>query len=307
MALGFGTFLGSLAAVKHNKVSDRIIMVFSTASVAFPSFIIASVLLYVFCTALNWLPANGITTDGDYRGYILPIITLSLYPTAYITRLTRSSTLDVLNSDYIRTAKAKGVSKSKILFKHAFSGVMKFASDGKEGTTLVPDVAADSFDYTKDYVTNSDGTVTYTIPLKKNLKWSDGTSYDARAFVFAWNRAAGGKLASDYGYMFDVVKGYDKVSADVTGTEKLAIEAVADTDGTYNTLKVTLNNYVPYFGELLAFPAYYPVKDTVDDTGVWATSIDTYVGNGPMKLTRWDHNSAMVYEPNTNYHETTPR
>jgi ABC-type dipeptide/oligopeptide/nickel transport systems, permease components len=119
LALAFGTFLGSLAAVKHNKVADRIIMIFSTASVAFPSFIIASVLLYVFCTALGWLPANGITTNGDYRGYILPIVTLSLYPTAYITRLTRSSTLDVLNSDYIRTAKAKGVSKNKILFKHA--------------------------------------------------------------------------------------------------------------------------------------------------------------------------------------------
>jgi len=119
LALSFGTFLGSLAAVKHNKLVDRLIMVFSTASVAFPSFIIASVLLYVFCTALGWLPANGITTNGDYRGYILPIITLSLYPTAYITRLTRSSTLDVLNSDYIRTAKAKGVSKTKVLFKHA--------------------------------------------------------------------------------------------------------------------------------------------------------------------------------------------
>ena len=119
LALSFGTFLGSFAAVKHNKLVDRLIMVFSTASVAFPSFIIASVLLYVFCTALGWLPANGITTNGDYRGYILPIITLSLYPTAYITRLTRSSTLDVLNSDYIRTAKAKGVSKTKVLFKHA--------------------------------------------------------------------------------------------------------------------------------------------------------------------------------------------
>jgi oligopeptide transport system permease protein len=119
LALACGTFLGSLAAVKHNKVVDRIIMIFSTASVAFPSFIIASVLLYVFCTALGWLPANGITTNGDYRGYILPVVTLSLYPTAYITRLTRSSTLDVLNSDYIRTAKAKGVSKNKILFKHA--------------------------------------------------------------------------------------------------------------------------------------------------------------------------------------------
>ena len=61
------------------------------------------------------LPANGASWDG----YILPVITLSLYPAAYITRLTRSSMLDVLGQDYIRTAKAKGVSKWKIIFGHA--------------------------------------------------------------------------------------------------------------------------------------------------------------------------------------------
>ena len=191
------------------------------------------------------------------------------------------------------------------LCAHAFSGVMKFASDGK---TLVPDVALDSFDPEKAYVTNSDGSVTYTIPLKKGLKWSDGSSYDARAFVFAWNRAAGGKLAGDYGYMFDVIKNYAAVSADTTGVEKLAVEAVADGDGTYNTLKVTLNNYVPYFTELLAFPAYYPVKEEIADyEGKWATDPSTYVTNGPMILKQWDHDSAMVYEKNPYYHGTAPK
>lgn len=186
------------------------------------------------------------------------------------------------------------------LCAHAFSGLLKYDSDGK---TLLPDVADDSFDVTKDYTINSDGSVTYTIPLKKGLKWSDGSSYDARAFVFAWNRAAGVKLASDYGYMFDVIKNYDKVSTDATGSEKLAVEAVADKDGAYNTLKVTLNNYVPYFAELLAFPAYYPVKEgVVDDDGKWATDPATYVTNGPLVLKQWVHDSAMVYEANSYYH-----
>jgi len=188
------------------------------------------------------------------------------------------------------------------LCANAFSGIMKFASDGKGGVTLVPDVAVESFNYDTDYVVNSDGSVTYSIPLKKNLKWSDGTSYDARDFVFSWNRAAGVELAADYGYMFDVIKNYDKVSTDKTGTEKLAVEAVIDADGGYNTLKVTTNNLVPYFGELLAFPAYYPVKESVVSNSKWATEPSSYVGNGPMKLSQWNHNSAMVYVKNENYH-----
>jgi oligopeptide transport system permease protein len=110
-----GIVFGSIAATHQNKWSDRLIMVLSTASVAMPSFIIASILLYVICVKLKWLPANGTT----WQGYILPVLCLSLYPMAYITRLTRSSTLDVLNQDYIRTAKAKGLTKGKVLFKHA--------------------------------------------------------------------------------------------------------------------------------------------------------------------------------------------
>ena len=97
------------------KVIDRVIMVITTAFVSMPSFIMGSLMLVAFSIKLAILPANGSTTEG----LILPVITLALYPTAYITRLTRSSMLDVLGQDYIRTAKAKGVPGKRIIFGHA--------------------------------------------------------------------------------------------------------------------------------------------------------------------------------------------
>ncbi len=115
IALVSGIILGSAAALRRNKIIDKIIMVVTTAFVSMPSFIIGSLLLILFAITLHILPANG-NADG---GMILPVITLSLYPMAYITRLTRSSMLDVLGQDYIRTARAKGVSGNKIIFKHA--------------------------------------------------------------------------------------------------------------------------------------------------------------------------------------------
>lgn len=119
-AIVLGLVFGSLAAVFHNKLIDRIIMVMSTAFVAMPSFIVATLLLWIFCVENPILPANGQTAAG----LILPIISLMLYPMAYIIRLTRSSMLDVLGQDYIRTAKAKGVSPSKVLFKHALKNAV---------------------------------------------------------------------------------------------------------------------------------------------------------------------------------------
>ncbi len=119
-ALIVGVVLGSIAALRRNKMIDRIIMVITTAFVSMPSFIMGSILLLVFAVAFPVLPANGETAAG----LILPIITLALYPTAYITRLTRSSMLDVLGQDYIRTAKAKGVSAGKIIFGHALKNAL---------------------------------------------------------------------------------------------------------------------------------------------------------------------------------------
>jgi oligopeptide transport system permease protein len=115
IALIVGVVLGSVAALRRNRLIDRIIMVVTTAFVSMPSFIMGTLLLLTFTVSWPVLPANGAT----WQGLILPIITLALYPTAYITRLTRSSMLDVLGQDYIRTAKAKGVSGVKIIFGHA--------------------------------------------------------------------------------------------------------------------------------------------------------------------------------------------
>lgn len=115
IALIFGIVLGSVAALRRNRIIDRIIMIITTAFVSMPSFIMGSLLLIIFAINLKWFPANGASKNG----LVLPVITLSLYPMAYITRLTRSSMLEVLGQDYIRTAKAKGVSGWKIIFGHA--------------------------------------------------------------------------------------------------------------------------------------------------------------------------------------------
>ncbi len=117
-ALACGVVLGAVAALRRNKIIDRIIMVVTTAFVSMPSFIMGSLLLVVFVVKLQLLPGNGSAQSGP-AGLVLPIITLALYPMAYITRLTRSSMLDVLGQDYIRTARAKGVSGRRIIFGHA--------------------------------------------------------------------------------------------------------------------------------------------------------------------------------------------
>jgi oligopeptide transport system permease protein len=115
VALVCGVVLGSVAALRRNKFIDKCIMVLTTALISMPTFIIGSLMLILFSVKLGWLPANGETA----KGLILPIISLGLYPMSYITRLTRSSMLDVLGQDYIRTAKAKGVSRVMIIFGHA--------------------------------------------------------------------------------------------------------------------------------------------------------------------------------------------
>ena len=115
-----GVVLGALAALRRNTIIDRVVMVISTAFVSMPSFIMGSLLLLLFSVKLGLVPANGETA----KGLILPIITLGLSPMANIIRLTRSSMLDVLGQDYIRTARAKGVAPAKIIFGHALKNAL---------------------------------------------------------------------------------------------------------------------------------------------------------------------------------------
>ena len=116
IALALGVVLGSVAALNRGKWIDNVIIVIATCGIAVPSFVVCTILLYIFSLKLGWLPSYGLT---GWKNYIMPVIALGFYPTAYICRLMRSSMLDVLGQDYMRTARAKGLSQGKSLFKHA--------------------------------------------------------------------------------------------------------------------------------------------------------------------------------------------
>lgn len=110
-----GLVLGSFAALKRNTIVDRAIVFFTTLATAVPSFVLSTLLLYVFATKLGWAQV----WSAEHTHYTLPVIALSMYPLAYITRLTKTSMLDALSQDYVRTARAKGVPAAKVIFKHA--------------------------------------------------------------------------------------------------------------------------------------------------------------------------------------------
>lgn len=115
LALSLGIVLGSLAAIMRNKFPDRVIVFFSTLFTAVPSFVLATLLLLVFSIKLGWIPV----WSANETHYLLPVIALAAYPMAYTTRLAKTSMLDALSQDYIRTARSKGVPRWKVIFKHA--------------------------------------------------------------------------------------------------------------------------------------------------------------------------------------------
>ena len=120
LAIVLGVVLGAIAALNRGKLIDKVVQFVTTGLVSMPSFVIATLLLIIFALKLGWLP----TMANQPGGMVLPTISLSLYPMAYITRLERSSMLDVLGQDYIRTARAKGVKNGKVIFKHALKNAL---------------------------------------------------------------------------------------------------------------------------------------------------------------------------------------
>ena len=116
VAVMCGVPLGAIAAFKRGKTIDNVLVVLSTAGIAIPSFLSSTLLMYIFSTKMNLLPSLGLNSASSY---IMPVMALALYPTFYIARLMRSSMLDVMGQDYMRTARAKGVSTFKAIFKHA--------------------------------------------------------------------------------------------------------------------------------------------------------------------------------------------
>ncbi|MFA5586875.1 MAG: ABC transporter permease [Saccharofermentanales bacterium] len=110
-----GIALGILAALRRNKMTDRIIIFFTTLFQSVPGFVMATLLLLIFALQLGWFHVYS----ADKASLLLPVVSLALYPIAYITRLTKSSMLDVLADDYVRTARSKGVSPFMVVAKHA--------------------------------------------------------------------------------------------------------------------------------------------------------------------------------------------
>lgn len=113
--------MGILAAVKNGKWQDMLLMTVATVGVTIPSFVIASLLIYVFSFRLNILPTYGL---DSWKGYILPVIAMGGYSVSYMARLMRSSLLEVMGQDYIRTARAKGLSETKVILKHAMRNAL---------------------------------------------------------------------------------------------------------------------------------------------------------------------------------------
>jgi oligopeptide transport system permease protein len=112
-----GSIVGVLAAVRRDGPFDYASLAIALIGISFPGFVSAGLLLAIFSDTLHWFPAGG---WGTLRQLILPSAALSLMPLAYVARLSRASMLDVLDSDFIRTARAKGLSRGKVIWKHAF-------------------------------------------------------------------------------------------------------------------------------------------------------------------------------------------
>lgn len=116
VAIIVGIPLGCIAGLWKDKIPDGIIRVISAIGISVPGFVTASVLMVIFAVNLKLLPTTGLEKPGSY---IMPVITLSLYPTCYLVRLTRASILEILNQDCLRTVRAKGMKEATVIYVHA--------------------------------------------------------------------------------------------------------------------------------------------------------------------------------------------
>ena len=167
----------------------------------------------------------------------------------------------------------------------SFAGLCTYDAEGK----VVPDLA-ESYEISED-------NLTYTFTMKDGLKWSDGEELNAEDVVYSWNRLVTPETGADYFYLADGIARKEDKTLDIEASE----------DG--KTFTVHLSSPCPYFLDLCAFPAFYPVpQQSVEaaegaDTnpGAWCTEAG-FVTSGPMTCKEWKHNESMTYEKNPNYH-----
>ncbi len=121
LALLVGISVGTLAALRQNSRVDHVAMGAAMTGISIPNFVLAPILVLVFAVTLRWLPAGGL---GEWRSLILPVVSLALPQIAYIARLTRGSMIEVLRSDFIRTARAQGLPTREVVIGHALKPAM---------------------------------------------------------------------------------------------------------------------------------------------------------------------------------------
>ncbi len=173
-----------------------------------------------------------------------------------------------------------------VLATNTFVGLYVYDKDGK----LIPALA-------EGEPTVSDDKKEYTIKLKPDLKWSDGSTLNANDFVYSWKRAADPKTASDYSYLFDNFEKTDDGSINVSAPDD-------------NTLTFKLTAPVPYIMDLMAFPTFMPVPQKAVEAapnhdanpGAWAAEAG-FVSNGAYTLKEWKHDESMVYVKNPNFYD----
>ncbi|MCI7589375.1 MAG: peptide ABC transporter substrate-binding protein [Candidatus Treponema excrementipullorum] len=190
-----------------------------------------------------------------------------------------------------------------IMTQHFFEGLMKWADSGKPvndkgNMNFAELVNGQASSYQK--VVHDDGTVTYTFKIRPDAKWSDGKAVTANDFVYSWRRLADPNTAADYCYMIDMVKGYAEVNSGEADPSTLAVSAPDA-----STFEVVLTYDCPYFLEICAFPAAFPVREDVvsAEPDTWTTSNGSknYITNGPWKMAEWVHDSYIKMVPNE-YH-----
>ncbi len=117
LAVVLGSAFGIIAALRQNRPADYTVMTVAMTGISIPNFVVAPLLILLFAVGLGWLPAGG--WDGAFASMVLPVIALALPQVAYISRLMRGSMIEVLRSNYIRTARAKGLPEHQVILRHA--------------------------------------------------------------------------------------------------------------------------------------------------------------------------------------------
>lgn len=123
VAVTIGVPLGVLAALRHNRAVDHLVMALAVVGIAVPVFVVAPLAALVFGVHLGWLPVGG-WRPGEWRDMVLPVAALALPVAAYVARLTRGSLLEVLGSPFVRTARARGIGTARVVWRHALPAAL---------------------------------------------------------------------------------------------------------------------------------------------------------------------------------------